>query len=142
MEDAGLGDPDPERIGASIGSVHGGPETLLEAHRVLAERGADRMSPLAIPLSLSNAPALRPPAAWVSWALGRAGHRLRGGLRRHRHRALLLRDGRADAMVAGGAEAPISPLVVAGYIRVGALTRSDRPAHEASRPFDAGATAS
>jgi 3-oxoacyl-[acyl-carrier-protein] synthase II len=39
-------------------------------------------------------------------------------------------------MVAGGAEAPISPMVVAGYRRVGALTKSDRPAREASRPFD------
>ena len=123
--------------------MHGGAETLLEAHRALLERGADRVGPLAIPLSLANAP-----CAAAARGLGlrgpsrRAGHRLRRGLRRDRHRAVLLRDGRAEAMVAGGADAPISPLVVAGYIRVGALTRSDRPPERASRPFDRRATAS
>jgi 3-oxoacyl-[acyl-carrier-protein] synthase II len=50
--------------------------------------------------------------------------------------AMLIRDGRADVMLAGGAEAPISPLVVAGYRRLRALASADRPAHELSRPFD------
>jgi 3-oxoacyl-[acyl-carrier-protein] synthase II len=137
MEDAGLRDADPERIGVSIGSVHGGPETLLEAHRVLAERGADRMSPLAIPLSLANAPCaaaarslgLRGPSAAPATACAAGSDAIGTAL-------VLLRDGRAEAMLAGGAEAPISPVVVAGYRRVGALTKSDRPAPEASRPFD------
>ena len=137
IEDAGLTDVDHERTGASIGSVHGGPETLLEAHRVLAERGADRVSPLAIPLSLSNAPCaaaarslgLRGPSAAPATACAAGSDAIGTAL-------LLLRDGRADAMVAGGAEAPISPMVVAGYLRVGALTKSDRPAREACRPFD------
>jgi 3-oxoacyl-[acyl-carrier-protein] synthase II len=137
LEDAGLTDVDHERTGASIGSVHGGPETLLEAHRVLAERGADRVSPLAIPLSLANAPCaaaarslgLRGPSAAPATACAAGSDAIGTAL-------LLLRDGRADAMVAGGAEAPISPMVVAGYLRVGALTKSDRPAREACRPFD------
>jgi 3-oxoacyl-[acyl-carrier-protein] synthase II len=137
MEDAGLLNADPERIGVSIGSVHGGPETLLEAHRVLAERGADRVSPLAIPLSLANAPCaaaarslgLRGPSAAPATACAAGSDAIGTAL-------VLLRDGRAEAMLAGGAEAPISPVVVAGYRRVGALTKSDRPAPEASRPFD------
>ena len=50
----------------------------------------------------------------------------------------MLREGRADVMLAGGADAPLSPLVVAGYIKVGALTPSIRPPLESSRPFDTG----
>ena len=47
-----------------------------------------------------------------------------------------IREGRADVMVAGGADAPLTPLVIAGYIRVGALHHDAADAHRASRPFD------
>ena len=50
--------------------------------------------------------------------------------------AMLIRAGRADVMLAGGAEAPISPLVVAGYRRMRALASAQRPPAELSRPFD------
>ena len=120
--------------------MHGGAETLLEAHRAFLERGPDRVGPLAIPLVAGQPPLRRRRArARPARALGRARHRLRGRARtRSAPRCSLLREGRADAMIAGGADAPLSPLVIAGYIKVGALTPSDRPPLEASRPFDVG----
>jgi 3-oxoacyl-[acyl-carrier-protein] synthase II len=136
LEDA---DPDaaPERTGVSIGSVHGGAETLLEAHRALLERGADRVGPLAIPSSLPNHPAaaaaralgLRGPSGAPATACAAGADAIGSGLG-------MIRDGRADVVVAGGAEAPLSPLVVAGYIRSGALNHDPGDADRASRPFD------
>ncbi len=139
LEDAGDLGVDPERIGVSIGSVHGGADALLEAHRALLERGADRVGPLAIPMSLSNHPCaaaarvlgLRGPSAAPSTACAAGSDAIGAAVS-------ALREGRADAMVAGGADAPLSPLVVAGYIKVGALTPSVRPPRESSRPFDLG----
>jgi 3-oxoacyl-[acyl-carrier-protein] synthase II len=137
LEDAGDLGADPERVGASIGSVHGGAETLLEAHRALLQRGMDRVGPLAIPLSLANHPCaataralgLRGPSAAPATACAAGADAIGAAL-------AAIRDGRADAMVAGGAEAPLSPLVVAGYLRVGALTAGGALAERASRPFD------
>ena len=139
LEDAGAHGIDPERIGISIGSVHGGADALLEAHRALLERGADRVGPLAIPMSLTNHPCaaaarvlgLRGPSAAPSTACAAGSDAIGAALS-------ALRDGRAEAMIAGGSDAPLSPLVVAGYMKVGALTPSVRPPHEASRPFDRG----
>ncbi len=139
FDDAGPLGLDAERIGISLGSVHGGAETLLEAHRTFLERGADRVAPLAIPSSLANHPcaaaaralALRGPSAAPATACA-AGSDAIGTA------ASFIREGRADAMVAGGADAPISPLVIAGYIKVGALSTEDTPPEFASRPFDRG----
>ncbi len=139
LEDAGAHGIDPERIGISIGSVHGGADALLEAHRALLERGADRVGPLAIPMSLTNHPCaaaarvlgLRGPSAAPSTACAAGSDAIGAALS-------ALREGRAEAMIAGGADAPLSPLVVAGYMKVGALTPSVRPPGEASRPFDRG----
>jgi 3-oxoacyl-[acyl-carrier-protein] synthase II len=139
LEDAGALGVDPERIGISIGSVHGGADSLLEAHRALLERGADRVGPLAIPMSLTNHPCaaaaralgLRGPSAAPSTACAAGSDAIGAALS-------ALREGRADAMVAGGADAPLSPLVVAGYIKVGALSPSTRAPRESSRPFDLG----
>lgn len=137
LDDAGPLGLGPERVGVAIGCVHGGAEAVLEAHRALAERGPGRISPLSVPLSLANAPAaatarvleLRGPAAAPSTACA-AGSDAIG------QAVSLIREGRADAMLAGGADAPLSPVVVAGYQQVGALSRGDRPPGEASRPFD------
>ena len=137
LEDGGDLGVDPERIGVSVGSVHGGAETLLEAHRAFLERGPDRVGPLAIPLSLPNHP-----CAAVARSLGLHGPSFAtatacaAGSDAIGSAFLALREGRADAMIAGGADAPLSPLVVAGYIKVGALTASARPPQESSRPFD------
>jgi 3-oxoacyl-[acyl-carrier-protein] synthase II len=122
-----------------VGSVHGGADALLEAHRALLERGADRVGPLAIPMSLANHPCaaaaralgLRGPSAAPATACAAGSDAIGTALS-------MLREGRADAMIAGGADAPLSPLVIAGYVKVGALTPSVRPPLEASRPFDLG----
>jgi 3-oxoacyl-[acyl-carrier-protein] synthase II len=137
LEDGGELGADPERVGVAVGSVHGGADTLLEAHRALLERGADRVGPLTIPLSLANHPCaatarvlgLRGPSFAPATACAAGSDAIGQALG-------ALREGRADAMLAGGADAPLSPLVVAGYIKVGALTASTRPPEAESRPFD------
>ena len=137
LEDAGPLGLDPERVGGAVGSAHGGAETLYEAHRALLRSGVDAVSPFTVPLALLNTAAttvarvhgLRGPSLAPSTACA-AGADAIGLATDH------IRDGRADAMLAGGAEAPLSPLVLAGYRRLGALSRSRRPPAEASRPFD------
>ena len=139
LEDAGDLGIAPERIGASVGSVHGGAEMVLESHRVFLERGPDRVGPLTIPLSLANHPCaaaarvlgLRGPSSAPATACAAGSDAIGAALS-------FLREGRADAMIAGGADAPLSPLVIAGYQRVGALSPSTRPPLESSRPFDRG----
>ena len=137
LEDAGPLGLDPERVGGAVGSAHGGAETLFDAHRALERAGVDGVSPFTIPLSMVNTAAttmarvhgLRGPSLAPSTACA-AGADAIGLAMGH------IREGRADAMLAGGAEAPLSPLVLAGYRRLGALSRSRRPPAEASRPFD------
>ncbi|WP_217921290.1 beta-ketoacyl-[acyl-carrier-protein] synthase family protein [Miltoncostaea oceani] len=137
LEDAGTLGIEPERIGVSVGSVHGGADTLLEAHRAFLERGPDRVGPLSIPLSLANHPCasvarvlgLRGPTSSPATACAAGSDAIGAALS-------LLREGRADAMIAGGSDAPLSPLVIAGYQRVGALSPSTRPPGESSSPFD------
>jgi 3-oxoacyl-[acyl-carrier-protein] synthase II len=137
MADAGDPDAPAERVGVSIGSVHGGAETLLEAHRAFLERGPDRVGPLAIPSSLPNHPCaaaaralgLRGPSSAPSTACAAGADAIGQGL-------AMIRDGRADLVVAGGADAPLSPVIVAGYIRVGALNHDPGDPGGASRPFD------
>ena len=137
LSDAGDPGVPPERVGASVGCVHGGVETLLEAHRALLERGADRVGPLTIPSSLPNHPCaatarvlgLRGPSSAPATACAAGADAIGTALS-------FIREGRADVMVAGGADAPLTPLVIAGYIRVGALHHDAADAHRASRPFD------
>ncbi len=126
------------RVGVVIGSGIGGIETLEAQHRVLLERGPSKMSPFTVPLLMINgasgAVAMRfglhgPNFAAVSacatgaHAIGEATNMIRHGL--------------ADAMIAGGSEAPITPLAFGAFACMGALSRrNDDPTH-ASRPFDA-----
>jgi 3-oxoacyl-[acyl-carrier-protein] synthase II len=138
IERAGAHGVVPERLGAVVASIHGGADTNHAAEVALIERGLDRVSPLVVPLGLPNSPVaavtrvhdLRGPSLVVATACAAGSDAI--GLA-----AMLIRTGRADAMLAGGAEAAVSPFVVAGYRRLGALSTTDRPPREASRPFDA-----
>jgi 3-oxoacyl-[acyl-carrier-protein] synthase II len=128
-----------DRIGAVIANVHGGVETIHREYAEFFDRGVERVSPFTVPLGLTNSPVaavarlngLRGPCSTVATACAAGTDAI--GLA-----ASLIRSGRADVMLAGGAEAPVSPFVVAAYSQLGALSTSDRPAGEASRPFDRG----
>jgi 3-oxoacyl-[acyl-carrier-protein] synthase II len=137
LDDAGTHGIDPDRLGLAIGCVHGGAMTAYEAHRALLERGADRVSPLSVPLALTNGAGaaaartlgVRGPSTVITTACAAATDAIGAG-------AEMVRSGRADAVLAGGAESPISPVVAAGYLKMGALSRSYEDPERVTRPFD------
>ncbi len=135
--DAGQVDVDPERLAVVIGSGIGGALTLLGQNEVLRTNGARRVSPHLVPMLMPNGP-----AATVGLELGaRAGVHATVSACASGAEALalaldILRSGRADVVVAGGAEACVHPLPLAGFAQMRALsTRHDEP-EAASRPYD------
>jgi 3-oxoacyl-[acyl-carrier-protein] synthase II len=137
--DAGAPEVDPERLGAAIGSGIGGVWTLLDQWDVLKEKGPRRVYPLAVPMLMPNGP-----AAAVSLDLGaRAGAHTTvsacaSGAESMGYAIDMIRTGRADIVVAGGTEAAVHPLPIAGFAAMQALsTRNDDPTR-ASRPYDTG----
>lgn len=129
---------DPFRVGVLIGNGNGGFPTLEDNCRVLAARGGMRMSPFFFPMVLPNMA-----AANVSHYLGARGYNSTtttacAASNQAIGEALrLLQRGEADVIFAGGAEAGISQLGLAGFAVMRALsTRNDEP-QKASRPFDA-----
>ncbi|CAN7338147.1 beta-ketoacyl-ACP synthase II [Terrabacter sp. LjRoot27] len=137
--DAGAPEVDPERLGAAIGSGIGGVWTLLDQWDVLKEKGPRRVYPLAVPMLMPNGP-----AAAVSLDLGaRAGAHTTvsacaSGAESMGYAIDMIRTGRADIVVAGGTEAAVHPLPIAGFAAMQALsTRNDDPT-KASRPYDTG----
>ena len=135
--DAGTPDVAPERLAVVVGSGIGGALTLLEQADVLREKGPRRVSPHLVPMLMPNGP-----AATVGLALG-AQAQVRATVSACASGADaialaldLLRAGRADVVVAGGSEACIHPLPLAGFAQMRALSpRHDDP-QAASRPFD------
>jgi 3-oxoacyl-[acyl-carrier-protein] synthase II len=133
-----INDANAERVGVLIGSGMGGAETLDAGMETVLTQGPGRLSPFFMPMFLANmasgtvaivtgakGPNYAPVSACASsaHAIGEA--------------AAILRRGEADVMLAGGSEAPIARMVVAGFNAMGALsTRNDDPP-AASRPFDA-----
>jgi 3-oxoacyl-[acyl-carrier-protein] synthase II len=139
MEQSGLRIvPDnAERVGVTIGSGIGGFEVIEREHSVLLERGPDRVSPFFILSAIVNLAAgqisvrlgAKGPNSAVATACTTGAHSIGDAFR-------LVRDGYADAMICGGAEASITPLGVAGFAAMRALsTRNDDPTR-ASRPWD------
>jgi 3-oxoacyl-[acyl-carrier-protein] synthase II len=136
-EDAGKPEIDPERLGVVMGSGIGGVWTLLDQWDVLREKGPRRVYPLAVPMLMPNGP-----SAAVSLDLGaRAGAHTpvsacASGAEGMAYAAEMIRSGRADVVVAGGTEAAIHALPIAGFAAMQALsTRNDDPS-KASRPYD------
>jgi len=127
----------PTRMGAIVGSGIGGLGTLETQHRTLLDRGPSRCSPFMIPQMITNMASgliaiehdLRGPNYAVVSACATAAHSIGDGLR-------LIERNDADVIVAGGAEAAITPLGIGGFAAMKALsTRNDDP-QTASRPFD------
>lgn len=137
--DAGSPEVDPERMGVVIASGIGGVTTLLAAYDTLKERGARRVLPMTVPMLMPNGP-----AAVVGLELSaRAGvhtpvSACSSGAEAIAYAVDMIRSGRADVVTAGGTEAAIHPLPLAGFAAMQALsTRNDEP-ERASRPYDKG----
>ena len=135
--DAGSPDIDPEGIAVAVGSGIGGVHTLLNQWDTLREKGPRRVYPLAVPMLMPNGP-----AAAISLELSaRAGSHTpvsacASGAEALGYAVQLIRSGRADVVVAGGTEAAMHPMPIAGFAAMQALsTRNDDP-EGASRPYD------
>ena len=142
VEDAGLGPDlapaDPNRVGVIIGSGIGGISTFEEQTKTMLERGPGRVSPFFVPMFIPDMAAglvsMRYGARGANYATVSAcsssAHALGNAFR-------LVQDGEADVMITGGTEASVTPLTIAGFGNMKALsTRNDAP-EKASRPFDA-----
>jgi len=141
LEDAGLevSEANADRIGVYIGSGIGGISTIEAASRAFLEKGPRRISPFYIPMTITNMVSgnlsimhgLKGPNLSMVTACSTGAHAIGEAAR-------LIEYGDADVMLAGGAEAPITPTAVAGFGAARALSfRNDAPA-EASRPWDRG----
>ncbi|WP_202943891.1 beta-ketoacyl-ACP synthase II [Natranaerobius thermophilus] len=124
-------------VGVSIGSGIGGLQTLEESHKKLMEKGPKRVSPLFIPMMIANMASgkvsidlgAKGPNLTLVTACATAAHAIGESLR-------ILQRGECDVMITGGSEATVTPLAIAGFGSMKALsTRNDDP-QKASRPFD------
>lgn len=135
--DSGKPEVESERLGVVIASGIGGVLTLLGAYDVLKERGARLVSPHTVPMLMPNGP-----AAHVGIEIGaRAGvhtpvSACASGAEAVGYAFEMIRNNRADVVLAGGTEAAIHPLPMAAFANMKALsTRNDQP-YAASRPYD------
>ena len=128
---------DPDRFGVIVGSGIGGISTFEDQHRTLLEKGPNRVSPFFIPMMISDMAsgqvsilfgAKGPNYCTVS-ACSSGAHAVGEAFR-------IIQNSEADVMIAGGAEAPVTPISFAGFCSMKAMsTRNDCPTR-ASRPFD------
>jgi 3-oxoacyl-[acyl-carrier-protein] synthase II len=128
---------DPSRFGASIATGIGGLQSYQECYHVLLTRGPDRVSPFSIPSIIPNMG-----AGWVSIELGTQGP-LQSECTACAASNMAIGDAmdairlnRADVMFAGGTEAPITEVGIAGFDAMRALSRRNDDPQRASRPFD------
>ena len=127
----------PDRAGASIATGIGGLQSYQECYDVLLRRGPDRVSPFSIPSIIPNMG-----AGWVSIELGTKGPLMSQCTACAASNMAIgdamdeIRVGRADVMFAGGTEAPITEVGIAGFDAMRALSRRNDDPVRASRPFD------
>ncbi len=143
--DAGLegsvqdGSVDGDRVGVAMASGIGGVNTLLDNYDILKEKGPRRVSPLAVPMLMPNAP-----AANISLYVGaRAAVNTPVSACASGNEGIALaldqiRLGRADVVVAGGTEAAIHPLPMAAFANMMALSKNAGDPTTVSRPWDTG----
>jgi 3-oxoacyl-[acyl-carrier-protein] synthase II len=140
MTDAGLaeGGFDPNEVGVIIGSGIGGLATFEDQHRTFMESGPKRISPFFIPMYIADIAAgvvsmrfgAKGPNFGIVSACATSAHAIGEAFR-------AIQYGDAQAMIAGGSEAAVTPMSIGGFANMGALsTRNDSPS-TASRPFDA-----
>jgi 3-oxoacyl-[acyl-carrier-protein] synthase II len=138
-ENAGLQitEANKHRVGVLIGSGMGGLPAIEHYHSVLQARGNQHVSPFFVPMMIPNMAAghvsiylgAGGPSSCVTTACAAGSHAIGEALK-------LIQRGAADAMLAGGAEAVITPLGVAGFSNMKALSRRNDDPKRASRPFD------
>lgn len=129
---------DRDRVGVVLGTGVGGIETLEEQHNVMLNRGPDRVSPFFIPMMIANIA-----AGQIAINYGFRGHNVNavtacassGNAIGDSFR--LLKQGLADVVITGGSEAPITPLAVAGFCSMRAMSTNNAKPQKACRPFDA-----
>jgi len=138
MGDAGLNGFDPTRVGIVFGTAIGGVNGLLDQEEIRRERGADRVSPNFLPNVLVDSASgqlaislgIKGPNYAVVSACATGSHAIGEG-------AELIKRGSADAVLAGGAEACMHPLILAGFTAMRGLAVENEDPPRASRPFDA-----
>jgi 3-oxoacyl-[acyl-carrier-protein] synthase II len=136
--DAGLDiAADAERIGASVATGIGGLQSFQDCHTQLRDRGPDRVNPFSIPAIIPNLG-----AGWLSIELGTKGPLTAPCTACAASNMAIgegldsIRLGRADVMLCGGSEAPVTQVGVAGFGAMRALSRRNDDPEHASRPFD------
>jgi beta-ketoacyl-acyl-carrier-protein synthase II len=138
VENAGLNGFDPNRVGIVFGSAIGGILGIMEQSEVLRERGPERVSPNFLPNVLVDSASgqlaislgIRGPNYAPVSACATGSHAVGEG-------AELIKRGDADAVLAGGTEACMHPLILAGFVAMRGLAVEDEHPPHASRPFDA-----
>jgi 3-oxoacyl-[acyl-carrier-protein] synthase II len=130
---------DAEQLGVVVGTGIGGVLTTLNNYDALREKGARRVSPLAIPMLMPNSPA----AAVALELVARAGvhtpiSACASGAEAIGQGLQMIRSGRADIVVCGGTEAAIHPLPIAAFANMQALSKRNDEPQRASRPYDKG----
>lgn len=139
LDNAGLKitDRNEDRVGVIVGSGMGGLPLIEHYHSILLEKGPRRISPFFIPMVVINLASgqisikfgVKGPNSAVATACATGSHSIGDAFK-------IIQRGDADAMIAGGAEAVITPLSIGGFNAMKALsTRNDEP-EKASRPFD------
>src|SRR6266566_3570120 len=128
-----------DRIGAAVATGIGGLKAFQDCYDMLKERGPDRVNPFSIPAIIPNMG-----AAWVSMELGTQGPlssqctACAASNMAIGEGADAIRLGRADVMLCGGTEAPVTRVGIAGFGAMRALSKRNDDPERASRPFDAG----
>ncbi|MFH0244675.1 beta-ketoacyl-[acyl-carrier-protein] synthase family protein [Streptomyces sp. HK10] len=140
LEDSGLDleAEDRDRIAVSLGTGCGGAESVENSHRAFTECGPGAVPARSVPMSMANSA-----AAWISIRYGLTGPcttsvtACAGGADALVAAHQMIVSGEADVVLAGGAEAPVTPVIVSGFARTGALSGRNGEPERASRPFSA-----
>jgi 3-oxoacyl-[acyl-carrier-protein] synthase II len=127
----------PERVGVVIGTAFGGVETFVQTMATLLDKGPRRISPFAVPMVIPNiAPGMiaidlgaKGPAFAYASAFASSANAIGEAMR-------MIQACRADAMIAGGAEAPISGIMLAGFAAMQSLSHNNADPEHAVKPFD------